>query len=426
VNGLMQEMFATVASLATGKPFGYAFGCLDAVEGPVECGFNSDCQICAIRDLAASAILENRKQKTQTTLVVSTHGQVRDIPLIIRVLPFSFAEQKFAVLIIEPLKSTETVKAMENKEGYRGIIGQSVVMRDLFETIRQIAQTDAPVLIQGETGTGKELVALALHKESLRFRNNFVPINCGALPEGLLESELFGHLKGAFTGADGHKKGRFAVADNGTLFLDEVGELSPAIQVKFLRVLQNGCFEAVGSDRTTCVDVRVISATNARLDQQAAQGRFRQDLYYRLSVMPITVPPLRARKEDIPLLCNHFLAEFRNYSWTHPTTLSPEVERILMDYSWPGNVRELRNVLQYASVRATSEIIAPADLPPILNPSEFIDMHYKRKQNLKLSASRVAEALRMANGNRRQAAKILGVSRSTLYRFFDNHAKVQS
>jgi transcriptional regulator with PAS, ATPase and Fis domain len=351
--------------------------------------------------------------------LVSANGQVRDMPLLIRVLPFAFSENRFAILIIEHLKSIESIPATATRKGYRGIIGESAVMKELFESIRQIAQSDAPVLIQGESGTGKELVALALHKESQRSGKNFVPVNCGALPEGLLESELFGHIKGAFTGANSTKKGRFSVADGGTLFLDEVGELSPSIQVKFLRVLQNGCFEPVGSDRTTCVDVRIISATNALLDIKAKEGRFRQDLYYRLNVMPIMVPPLRARKEDIPLLCDHFLTEFAANSWSQKTRISPEVEHILMNYPCPGNVRELRNVLQYASVRTTSGVITPADLPPNLISFENHKIHYKKKRRLKLTKSQVAEALKIAQGNRREAAKILGVSRSTLYRFFD-------
>ena len=292
-------------------------------------------------------------------------------------------------------------------------------MKELFRSIRQIAQTEAPVLIQGESGTGKELVALALHKKSHRAQKNFVPINCGALPEGLLESELFGHVKGAFTGADRTKNGRFAVADGGTLFLDEVSELSSAIQVKFLRVLQNGCFEPVGSNQTTCVDVRVISATNSRLDRYAKKGRFRQDLFYRLNVMPITVPPLRARKEDISLLCDHFLMEFSKNSWTQKASLSPEVDHILMNYSWPGNVRELRNVLQYASVRTSSEVITPSDLPPNLVSIKNHEIRYKKKRRLKLTESQVSEALEMARGNRKEAAKILNVSRSTLYRFLE-------
>jgi transcriptional regulator with PAS, ATPase and Fis domain len=418
VNALVKDIFGTRGESAVGKPFGYALGCLHAVEGG-DCGPISECQICAIKDLAVTAISKNKKQKTQTTLVVSANGQVRDVPLFIRVLPFAFAEKRFAILIIEHIKSVDRARAKVTKKGYRGIIGESAVMRELFESIRQIAQSDAPVLIQGESGTGKELIALALHKESQRGQNNFVPVNCGALPEGLLESELFGHIKGAFTGANSAKRGRFAVANGGTLFLDEVGELSPSIQVKFLRVLENGCFEPVGSDHTSCVDVRVISATNTRLDRDAEQGRFRQDLYYRLSVMPIMVPPLRVRKEDIPLLCDHFLAEFSTDSWTQKAALSPEVEDILMNYSWPGNVRELRNVLQYATVRTTSEVITSADLPPHLGPSDAIKFHHKRKRSLKLTGSRVSEALNMAQGNRQKAAKILGVSRSTLYRYFE-------
>ena len=419
VNALVQEVFGIKGDSIVGKPFGYALGCLNAIEGSVRCGFMRDCKICDVRNLAVTSISKNQKQKAQTTLVVSANGQVRDVPLSIMVFPFIFAESRFAILIIEHLKGIDSFPTTEMREGYREIIGESALMRDLFETIRQIAESDAPVLIQGESGTGKELVALALHKESQRAKKNFVPVNCGALPEGLLESELFGHLKGAFTGANSTKKGRFAVADGGTLFLDEVGELSPAIQVKFLRVLQNGCFEPVGSDQTICVDVRVISATNTRLDRDAKEGRFRKDLYYRLSVMPISVPPLRARKEDIHLLCDHFLTEFSTDSWTQKVTLSAEVENILMNYVWPGNVRELRNVLQYASVRATSDVITPADLPPNLSPSETLNLRNKRKRKLKLTDSRVAEALKMVHGNRREAAKILGVSRSTLYRFFD-------
>ena len=420
VNALVQEVFGIKGDSIVGKPFGYALGCLNAIEGSVRCGFMRDCKICDVRNLAITSISKKQKQKAQTTLVVSANGQVRDVPLSIRVFPFIFAENSFAILIIEPLKGIDSYPSKELRDGYREIIGESAVMRELFETIRQIAQSDAPVLVQGESGTGKELVALALHKESQRAQKNFVPVNCGALPEGLLESELFGHLKGAFTGANITKKGRFAVANGGTLFLDEVGELSPAIQVKFLRVLQNGCFEPVGSDQTTCVDVRVISATNIRLDREAREGRFRQDLYYRLNVMPITLPPLRARKEDIPILCDHFLTEFSTNAWTQKAVLSPEVEEILMNYSWPGNVRELRNVLQYACVRTASDVITPADLPPNLNQSEPLKKPYKRKRKLKLTDSRVNEALKMAHGNRQAAAKTLGVSRSTLYRFFDS------
>ena len=419
-NALMEEIISLERESSVGKPLGYALGCLNAVEGPVSCGSVSDCQACTVWNLAVTSISRNQKQKAQATLLVSANGQVRDVPFLIRVLPFAFSNNRFAILIIEQLKSIESIPATATKKGFRGIIGESAVMKELYESISQIAPSDAPVLIQGESGTGKELVALALHKESQRSQKNFVPVNCGALPEGLLESELFGHVKGAFTGANSAKKGRFSVADGGTLFLDEVGELSPAIQVKFLRVLQNGCFEPVGSDRTTCVDVRVVSATNTRLDKETDEGSFRQDLYYRLNVMPIMMPPLRGRKEDIPLLCDYFLTGFATDSWSQKIELSPEVEHILMNYSWPGNVRELRNALQYATVRATSELITPADLPPNLISFENHKMHYKKKRKLKLTKSQVAEALKRAQGNRREAAKILGVSRSTLYRFFDS------
>ena len=225
-NSLVKNVFGIKAESNAGKPFGYALGCLNAIEGSANCGLTLNCQPCAVQELAIQSISKNQKQKTQTTLAVSANGRIRDIPLTIRVFPFDFADNRFAILILEHLKSIDSDSTIVNQDGYKVIVGESAVMRELFETIRQISQSDAPVLIQGESGTGKELVAHALHKESQRAHNNFVPINCGALPEGLLESEMFGHVKGAFTGANHVKKGRFSVADGGTLFLDEVGELS--------------------------------------------------------------------------------------------------------------------------------------------------------------------------------------------------------
>ena len=271
--------------------------------------------------------------------------------------------------------------------------------------------------IQGESGTGKELVALAIHKESSRVQGNFVPVNCGALPEGLLESELFGHVKGAFTGAHRDRKGRFELADGGTIFLDEVGELSPATQVKLLRVLQDGRFEPVGSEHTVRVNVRVISATNKRLEEEVVAERFREDLYYRLCVMPIIILPLRDRREDIPLLLENFIAKFSEETWGKKITISDAALSILRSHSWPGNVRELINMMKFALAKCHGQKIKPEHLPPTLHVN-MARLYISRQREPKLKSNAVVEALKEAKGNKCRAAEILGVSRSTLYRFF--------
>jgi transcriptional regulator with PAS, ATPase and Fis domain len=293
-------------------------------------------------------------------------------------------------------------------------------MQELFDTIRQVARTDAAVLIQGESGTGKELVALATHKESPRASNHFIPVNCGALPEGLLESELFGHIKGAFTGAHRDRKGRFELADGGTVFLDEIGELSSAMQVKLLRVLQDGSFEPVGSEHTTKVNIRVISATNKNLEEEVLAGRFRKDLYYRLCVMPIIISPLRERRADIPFLIDHFIHRYAEEIPANKTKLSPSALAILTAHSWPGNVRELQNVIQFALVKTKGSSIKPEHLPPVLQ-ANLENTSLPRHRESRLKASEVFKALAKTNGNRLKAAELLGVARSTLYRFFANH-----
>jgi PAS domain S-box-containing protein len=302
---------------------------------------------------------------------------------------------------------------------FSNIIGHDSKMISIFKQIQEVADYDYPVHVSGETGTGKELVAAAIHSESRRGGAPFVPINCGALPEGLIESELFGHVKGAFTGAIRDKKGRFELADTGTVFLDEVTELSNNMQAKLLRFLQESEFERVGGEKTISVDVRVISATNKNLKEAVKRGKFREDLYYRLNVIPVHLPPLRERKIDIPLLSEHFLQEARQRYSKKNLKISSKAMSLMLDYRWPGNVRELQNAIQYAIVKSNNRLISAADLPLELRDLENICA--RRGPSRKLDAESVRSALERTGGNKVKAAKLLGVGRATLYRFLGEH-----
>jgi transcriptional regulator with PAS, ATPase and Fis domain len=310
---------------------------------------------------------------------------------------------------------------------FEGIIGRHPSMKAIFEVIRRVAPTDATVLITGESGTGKELVAAALHRLSSRAAGRFVPVHCGAIPEELLESEMFGHERGAFTGAVQSRVGRFKLADGGTIFLDEIGEMSPKLQVKLLRVLENGRFEAVGSVVTQQVDVRIIAATNRALDEAVTARQFREDLFYRLRVVPIEIPPLRRRREDIPLLVNGVLTQLTAKGLPR-FEVTPAAMELLERYPWPGNVRELRNVLEQMVVLGRSEhVIDARDLPAHLvasrelgengsaMPWQFgaggIDFYHEMEV---IEDRIIAQALRLSGGNKKEAARLLRVNRTTL------------
>ena len=315
--------------------------------------------------------------------------------------------------LIELQMDTEKIFSFSN------IIGRNKKMISVFKQIRDVTDYDFPVHISGETGTGKELVAHAIHNESHRGGAPFVPINCGALPEGLIESELFGHVRGAFSGAIRDKKGRFEMADGGTVFLDEVSELPKLMQVKLLRFLQEETFEKVGGEKTISVDARIISATNKDLKQEVENGNFREDLFYRLNVIPIAVPPLRERKTDIPLLVDHFLKQFPGHKGRKEFKIADKALSMMMDYRWPGNVRELQNCIQFSIVRCKGSMIRPTDLP--LELKQFTPKKSKRGPSRKLDPLAVKEALIKTGGNKVKAAKLLGVGRATLYRFIGKH-----
>ncbi|MBX6423063.1 sigma-54-dependent Fis family transcriptional regulator [Thermosulfurimonas sp. F29] len=304
------------------------------------------------------------------------------------------------------------------------IIGKSRAIREVFRLIDKVAPTESTVLILGESGTGKELVARAIHARSRRRHGPFVPVNCGAIPEELLESELFGYERGAFTGATRSKPGRFELAHGGTIFLDEIAEMSPKLQVKLLRILQERRVERLGGERAFPVDIRIIAATNRDLEREVAEGRFREDLYFRLNVIPIKLPPLRERKEDIPLLAKHFLARFCEREDLPLKKLSDGALRRLMEYHWPGNVRELENLMERLVILTEGEIIEEKDLPehirsaspvPICPPGKFpVDGFSLPRALREFERELILQALEISGGVKSRAARLLGIKRTTL------------
>jgi two-component system response regulator HydG len=298
---------------------------------------------------------------------------------------------------------------------FSSIIGTGPTMKKLFETLALAAPTEATVLLLGESGTGKELVANAIHQNSPRKDKPYVKVNCAALPETLLESELFGHEKGAFTGAIEKKQGRFERADGGTLFLDEIGEMSSPTQTKILRVLQEREFEAVGGTKTIKVDVRIIAATNKDLAGEVKQGRFREDLYYRLNVVPLTIPPLREHTEDIPLLAEHFLRIYSEKNKRDITGFGPGVMDAFTGYSWPGNVRELENIVERTVIMSRDDTISLEDLSPIFGDPQGEGDRTPPPTSLRdVERETILKTLRQTGGNRTHAAQILGITRKTL------------
>jgi two-component system, NtrC family, response regulator HydG len=295
---------------------------------------------------------------------------------------------------------------------FSGVLGSSPRIREIFQLLEMVAPSEATVLLLGETGTGKELVAQAIHRNSPRVADPFVVVNCATLPETLLESELFGHERGSFTGATVRKEGRFLVAHRGTVFLDEIGELTLPIQAKILRVLQSREFEPVGSNRTQKVDVRIITATNRDLEKMVREGRFRDDLYYRLNVFQLVMPPLRERLEDIPILADFFLKRYGKRNRRGVLTLAPETLQAFRDYSWPGNIRELENVIERGVIVCQGDVLTPADLPPALQPRlEWPAADSETEPGLpELERQLIIRTLDRVAGQRSQAAEILGIS----------------
>jgi len=311
---------------------------------------------------------------------------------------------------------------LDKKFGLENIIGSSRAMADVFEIVRQVAPTQATVLIQGESGTGKELVANAIHRLSPRAKSAFIPVHCAALAESLLESELFGHEKGAFTGATGRRRGRLESADGGTLFLDEISEIAPEVQVKLLRVLEERRFERVGGSELIDVDIRLIAATNKDLKKLVSEEKFREDLFFRLDVVQIVLPPLRERRDDIPVLCDHFIKEINERNGTSVEGVTADAVNILAGYSWPGNVRELRNTIEKMAVLARNRKLTARDVPPAIREgagASSLGGAAVLREGVSLEDAEkdmILSALERNGNNITRAAAELGVSRRTLHR----------
>lgn len=370
-------------------------------------------------------ILKFTKKVSRDTVVImmTAHGTEEIAVEAMKEGAFHYVKKPFKMeelrnLISKGLENRDLKQEVQGRYHVESIVGSSREMQKVFRLIEKVAPTDSTVLIYGESGTGKELVARALHYNSHRRNNSFEPINCTALPETLLESELFGHVKGAFTGAHADKKGLFEAAHKGTIFLDEIGIMSPGMQMKLLRVLQEKEIKRVGDTAVKNVDVRVIAATNENLSEKVKKGEFREDLFYRLSVIPINLPPLRERREDIPLLAKHFL-RIQNKKLKADFHFADETMAILESYDWPGNVREVENVIERAVTLCDDDIIKPGDLPEEMTAGfavmakhsddlEFAVLEYEYRH--------IKRVLADVNGDKKEAARILGISVPSIYR----------
>ncbi|MCX7794616.1 MAG: sigma-54 dependent transcriptional regulator [Thermodesulfovibrionales bacterium] len=382
--------------------------------------------------------LSSRKIKLPV-IIITAYGTIQNAVEAMKLGAFDYVTKPFnldeIMLLIERALEHARLekenlllrKQLRQRYNFSGLIGDSIKMQRVYELIEKVADTDSTILITGESGTGKELVAKTIHYNSSRADGPFVPLNCAAIPRDLLESELFGHEKGAFTGAISTRIGRFELANNGTLFLDEIGELDPSLQVKLLRVIQEREFERVGGVKTIKVDVRIIAATNRNLEEAVAEGKFREDLYWRLNVIPIHLPPLRERREDIPLLVDYFIKKFQRKRKGRALVIPPEAMSILIKYEWPGNVRELENLIERLSVLITDETVKIQDLPEkfikssaireeaISNIPAFTDEGIDLQKVVEdIERDLILKALQKAEGVRSKAATLLGINRTTL------------
>jgi PAS domain S-box-containing protein len=394
---------------------GYRHDMIGTNAADIDCGCGSGCRTALLATLHSTVPRELRR--------IECHpfsGEPRIVTVTATPITEPDGTISGAVAVIrDETVLVEMERSLQRRGRFHGIIGSSVPMQRVYNLIESLADVPTTVLINGESGTGKELVAAALHGSGVRSRGPFVKVNCSALSEHLLESELFGHVRGAFTGAISDKIGRFQKAHGGTLFLDEIGDISPAIQMRLLRVLQEGEFERVGDSTTIRVNVRIIAATNQSLSEMVTQGTFRQDLYYRLNVVRLDLPPLRERRDDLELLVAHFITKFNGKLSTSVTAVSDDAMNIIRAGSWPGNVRELEHAIEHACILCKTTVITADDLPQELLcgvPGSGVALEISPSMFPAAAKLSLADALAASGGNKARAARLLGVSRMTLYR----------
>ena len=426
LTGVLHDEGYAVEAVSSGE------ACLDRVtRGSIDL-IVLDVWLPGLDGLATLARLRERQVDAQIVLI-SGHGNIESAVRAIKLGAFDFVEKPLSlektVLVIRNALRQRRLEA-ENRalrakvDRTQTMVGESHAMRQLREQVAMAAPTNGRVLIYGENGTGKELVARTIHALSRRRAAAFVEVNCAAIPEELIESELFGHVRGAFTGAVADRRGKFEAADGGTIFLDEIGDMTLKTQAKVLRVLQEQTLEPVGGTQRIKLDARVLAATNKDLQAEIRGGRFREDLYFRLNVIPIFVPPLRARQEDVPVLADHFMAEFAREYGRRAKALEPDAQRVLEQYAWPGNVRELRNVIERLMIMVPGDVISAIDLGfldagGVVRPTETapvterLTLHEARER---FERELILRTLAEQQGNMSRTAEVLGVERSNLYR----------
>ncbi len=379
---------------------------------------NIFCSSRCMTDCPIATVLERGQNAQEVENIIQSRSG-KEIPIRMNVAIFKNTENRAlgGVVSFRDLSGLEKIhESLVKQTQFHGIVGQNKKMRDIYELIREISEADSSVLITGESGTGKELIANAVQAESRRSKTPFIKVNCSVFPPQLLASELFGHVKGAFTDARSNRIGRFEMADGGTLFLDEVAEMPLQMQIQLLRVVQEGTFERVGESVTRKVDVRVIAATNIDIQKAISDGKFREDLYYRLNVIPIVAPPLRERKEDIPYLVRHFMDKLSLTSHKTIKEIDDEAMDLLLNYDWPGNIRELENAIEYGFARSQDTIIHCSKLPPLIRNRRGMRICGDRETPLSSEESNLLQLLNEYHWNKTIVANKLGIGRTTLWR----------